>query len=206
MAPEECHEYKVFGKHLLVKYFGSKEPRRVAAVQPRADDATRLCGGGWGRTTLLRFLRLDVHVDRDFVAEQVSAVIEGLVPVDAVVLAVDGRLQREAGALVAPRVLGEAEKSPEGDALGHAVHRQIAGDVERVLRLGRCDLGALEGDVGILLASKIGAAEMLVAIGFAVSMLTVLIVNSTDESTAWRGRRLILPLKSSNLPPTLVTM
>src|ERR1019366_9959312 len=78
--------------------------------------------------TLLRLHSVEVDVDRHVVAEEDAAVVERFVPVDAVVLAVDGRGQGEAGALVAPRVFAEAAKlDREGDVLRHTVHRQVAG-------------------------------------------------------------------------------
>src|SRR5438105_9785251 len=75
----------------------------------------------------LHLLRLEVDGDVDVVAEEDAAVVEGFVPVDAVVLAIDRRGQREAGLVVAPRVAGEAEElDRERDLLCHAAHGQIA--------------------------------------------------------------------------------
>src|SRR5579862_4486055 len=51
---------------------------------------------------------LDLELDLDLVADQHAARLEHLVPAQAEILAIDRRRRDEAGALVAPRVLGEA--------------------------------------------------------------------------------------------------
>src|SRR6476661_4273036 len=113
MASEECHEEIYLASVYLLNVIGRENRRRAA-------------GGFYvrRRRTLLRLLRFEIHVDGDVVAEEEAAVVEGFVPVDAVVLAVHGRRQREAGALVAPRVLAETvELHRDGDVLRHAAHR-----------------------------------------------------------------------------------
>src|SRR4029077_12975297 len=97
---------------------------------------------------LLRLLRFEIHVDRHVIAQKEAAVVEGLVPVDSVVLAIDDGRQREAGALVAPGIFAEAaELDRDGDVLGHATHRQIASYVIHVLFLRRDDARALEREL-----------------------------------------------------------
>src|SRR4051794_19194158 len=112
--------------------------------------------------------RRDVELQLDLLAhQQVAAaerLVEGHVPVVAVQLARD--LERDA--LVAPRVgLLALNLGCEGDRLGHAVHRQLAGDLERLV-VDRLDLRRLEAELRVLLdAEEVGRAKMLVAAGVA---------------------------------------
>src|SRR5207248_11179327 len=123
---------------------------------------TRPAGGRRAADSLFLRERLEIDRDRDVVTNVQAAVVEGLVPVDAVVLPVQLRLEGEAGALVAPRILLEAEElDRERDALRHPVHRQVAGDVVDVLRLRRRDGRRLEADLRVLLGvEEVGRAEM----------------------------------------------
>src|SRR4029450_10863361 len=110
----------------------------------------------------------DVELQLDLLAhQQVAAaerLVEGHVPVAAVELA--GDLERDA--LVAPRVgLLALYLGGERDRLGDAVHRQVAGDLERVL-VDLLDGGRLESELRVLLdAEEVGRAQVLVTPGVA---------------------------------------
>jgi hypothetical protein len=87
----------------------------------------------------------DLDVEGDLLADQDAAGLEGRVPDDAVVLAVDRGLALEAGADVAVGVLGGADVSEgDGDRVGLVLDGQVAGEVERV-GTGDLDVGGGEG-------------------------------------------------------------
>src|SRR5688572_31914481 len=117
-------------------------PARRAGYSPSAPAAS--VGGGF-----LGGSGLDVEGHGDVVAEHVPAVVEGLVPHDSEVLAVDGGRGLEA----VLGVLAGADRAQvghgKGDLPGDPVHGQVAGDVELVLA-GGLDARALEGDLGEL--------------------------------------------------------
>src|SRR5213078_4341047 len=95
-----------------------------------------------------------------------ATVVEDLVPVNAVLLAVERDVRGEAGALATPRIFDEAEElDGQCDGLGDAMHREGAGHVVHVLPAGRLDAGALEADLRELVGfEKVRALEILVAI------------------------------------------
>jgi hypothetical protein len=77
-------------------------------------------------------------------------------------------LGREAGLVVAPGILGEAEeRHREGDLLRDPAYREGSGDLVDVLALCR-DPGALEPDLrGLFDVEEVGRAQVLVAVGVA---------------------------------------
>src|SRR5881227_474562 len=81
------------------------------------------------RDECLLALRLDVELDAHALADEEAARLQGLVPRQAPVLAVDLGAGREAEPLVAPRRgLGAVELHIEHDRPGHALDREVAGD------------------------------------------------------------------------------
>src|SRR5437868_7346326 len=93
----------------------------------------------------------DFQGEVDFFADQEAAGLEGLVPFQAEVPAVDAGGGVEAGALAAPGILAAAlEGGVEDDGPGHSVEGQVAGDPVAVAALV-LDLRAAEGSGGELL-------------------------------------------------------
>src|SRR5437868_12702311 len=86
----------------------------------------------WGRLALrCRASRLtnglDIERELDFVADQETAGLEHLVPVEAEQLAIDRAARCERDALIAPRVCCGAEiLDREGDVVGDAADRELA--------------------------------------------------------------------------------
>jgi len=75
----------------------------------------------------------DLDVEGDLLADEHAASLEGRVPDDAVVLAVDRGLALEAGPYVAEGVLGGAEVGErDRDGVGLILDGEVAGEVERV--------------------------------------------------------------------------
>src|SRR3954471_16173737 len=88
----------------------------------------------------------DVELELDLLADEHAALVEREVPREVPVATVDGRAALEAGAEVAPRVVGGAgELELHGDGVGLVVDGEVADEgVDVVLDLR--DLGAGEGD------------------------------------------------------------
>ena len=120
---------------------------------------------GWN----LRLDELDVEGDVDVFADQDAAGLEGRVPAQAEVLAVDLGGGGEADAGVAPGVFaGRAGAfDGEGDGLGDAMEGQVAGDGVVAFALA-LDRGGFEGHGGVGLGfEEVGALEVAVALGVA---------------------------------------
>src|SRR4051794_2058138 len=106
-----------------------------------------------GNVAVIGWLRLfllldggDLELEDDLLADEDAAGLEGGVPADAPVLAVDRHVALEAHAAVAPRVDGgSGVLEVEGDRLGDALDAQIAGDPEG-LGVGLLEGGADEPD------------------------------------------------------------
>src|SRR6266568_3886079 len=87
-------------------------------------------------TSFFRRLEIDDHLD--VVAEDHPAVVESLIPNDAVVFSVQRRGEHEPGDLAATIVFHRAEVlDGKSEPAGDAVHRQIAGDVINTFSAGR---------------------------------------------------------------------
>src|SRR5690349_7992925 len=72
---------------------------------------------------------LHLELDVDAIADQHAARLEQLVPLQAEVLAIDGRRRQEADALVTPRILrASAVLDVERDLAGDVADRQLADD------------------------------------------------------------------------------
>ena len=92
--------------------------------------------GRWSNASpRLRLVGLDRDLDLDLVPDEDAALVEGLVPVDPVVLAVRASVEVSKpifslpqGSLPSPRKV-----TGQRDRLRHAVHREVAGDVLAVL-------------------------------------------------------------------------
>ncbi len=109
---------------------------------------------GTGLTTS-GFDELDLEADRDVFPDQHAAGFERGVPSQAEVLAIDLGRGGKADAQIPPRVFGGLADAfdGEGDGLGDAVQREVAGDL--VIALARrLDLGGFEGQGRMLSASK----------------------------------------------------
>src|SRR5438067_11568138 len=113
------------------------------------------------RRALLAY-ELDVELDGDVLADEEPAGLEGGVPGEAEVLAVDGGGGREPGAGAAPRIGRDAvELDVEGHRLGHAVDGEVA--VERPAGAVAPHRGRAERPLRVVLdVEEVGAAEVLV--------------------------------------------
>src|SRR4051794_14969966 len=111
--------------------------------------------------------RRDVELELDLVRDEDATGLEGGVPADAPVLAVDGRGALEPGADVAEGVLrGAGGLEDDGDRLGDALDGQVAGDGPVVAVA--LDAGGDEGDVGVgLVLEEVSGAQVRVAVGVA---------------------------------------
>src|SRR3954466_6218913 len=97
------------------------------------------------RIVLRRLHELQVGDQGDLVLERRLTAGERVVPADPERGAVDRRLELDAEANVAERVvLGVADGAADLDGLGVALHRQLAGDAEIVA--GPVDVLRLEAD------------------------------------------------------------
>src|SRR3954464_15143565 len=89
----------------------------------------------------------EVEEDLDLLADEHAAGLEGLVPVEAEVAALDLADDLEADAGVAPRVLVDALRDAlEHDFLGGAADREVTGDPVGLL-VELLDVGGLEAQL-----------------------------------------------------------
>ncbi len=131
------------------------------------DSAGRRSAARLRRLRRLRRLPPGLELDADghLVAEHRAALVEGAVPGDAVVLAVDGEGGGEAGLLAAAVGHGAEQLDGHGDALGDAVDGEVTGErhLGRRLALHR---DALEGERRVLGdVEEVGRTQVLVALG-----------------------------------------
>src|SRR5580692_6323245 len=116
----------------------------------------------------LRLDGFDLDLDVDLFTDEHTARLEGLVPLEAPVRAVDRRPADEAYARVAPGVLAASRLfHVEHGLLGHAVDGEVARHLE-VSLAGPFDALALERDRRELLdVEEVGRLEVAVALRFA---------------------------------------
>src|SRR5690606_22314974 len=170
--------------------------------------ASRLLGrppprpAGFG-TRSGRAHRLDLDLDLHLVADQHAARHERLVPVQAVLLAVDARPRGERHALAAPRILdASAILHVEHHGLGVAAHGQLT--VHSVVLPLALHLRALEADRRVRLhVEEVGGAEVLVS-SLVAGVHAVRV--DLDPHLASRGLRLVeleAPSPRPEPPPDL---
>lgn len=111
----------------------------------------------------------NVDADLDVVAYQEASRLQGRVPVQIEVLAVDGGRRAEADALSTPGVRAlTRELSVHGNLFGNAVDGEIADDHVLVLAPVQLHALALEDQLRVMLRIKeIGGAEVVIPLGIA---------------------------------------
>jgi len=145
---------------------------------------------------------LDLELDADLAADDDTAGLDREVPGGAEVVPVDLGDGREPGPLTAPRIVAPAQVLElERDRPGDAADREVT--VNPVLTLAVLgDRGAPERELREPLdVEEVGAAEMGVAVGVAVSTLAASIVASTDDLIG-SSAMVIAPSKPVNRPRT----
>src|SRR6478752_6349715 len=111
-----------------------------------------------------RLLECDIHFELDLVADQPAAGLEGDVPVEAPVLAIDLGLGAETGPSRAVHPGVEAEElDVEVDRLGDVLDRHVGGDYEvgAALATRGPDLRGYDADLGIRLGGEEIAASQV---------------------------------------------
>src|SRR3954451_9166817 len=107
----------------------------------------------------------EVEEDLDLLADEHAAGLEGLVPVEAEVRALDLADDLETDAGVAPRILVNALRDAlEDDLARGAANRQVTGDAVGLL-VELLDAGGPERQLRVVLdVEEVGRAKMLVAL------------------------------------------